>query len=200
MPDIAQQDMSYQPATKAYSLSANKAVPPSAPQPKPEHEQKPKMPRKPINWKSFLLLLGVIASLTLIFLIFLEVLNYFRIISLSGFIPNQLINLPQISQPPALTYDSKLGLWTANGTFYGYNQHAIQIKINNRITNFQWSDDNSKAAFFNSEKNLNNQNYTPIIYTLFDLEQNQNLGKKVTVQYEIKNGENVINILNLFKL
>ena len=198
MPDIAQQDMSYQPATKAYSFSANQAVPPPAPQPKPEPEQKP--PRKPINWNFLPVLLGEITGLILIFLIFLGVLNYFRIISLSKIYPNQLGWLPQASQPPAPTYDSKTKTWSAKGTFYGYNQRVIQIKINNKITNFQWTDSNSTAVLFNSEKDIGSLNLVPTSYTLFDLEQNQTLGKKVIVQYEIQNGKNVISSLAILKL
>jgi len=189
MPDIAQQDMSYQPATKGYSFSTNPAAPVN-----------PKLPRKPINWNFLLVLLGEITGLILIFLVILGVLNYFNIISLSKIYPNQLGWLPQATQSAGPTYDSKTSLWTANGTFYGYNQYVIQIKINSKITNFQWIDNNSTAALFNSAKDIGSLNYVPTSYTLFDLEQSQTLGKKVIIQYEIQNGKNVIDSLNLFRL
>jgi len=190
MSDIAQQDIAYQPTTKAYSLPPNQVVPSN---PEPELEPKPK--GKP---NVFVLLILEILGLLVVFAVFLLVLNYFRIISLPNFIPAQLEKLPQATQPPAPTYDSKLGLWTAKGTFYGYNNYTLKITINNQVTNFQWA--NSTAALYGSEKNFSDQNYTPTPYTLYDLEQNQNLGKKVIIQYEIQNGKNVIDSLNLFKL
>ena len=150
--------------------------------------------------KTILVLLTEVGGLLIIFVLFLLVLNYFKIVSLSGLFPNQLGKLPQTAQTIAPTYDSKLSLWSTKGTFYGYNQHIIQIKINNQITNFQWADGNSKAAFYGSANDLSNPNYSPTIYTLYDLEQNQNFGKKVIVQYTINNGTNIIANLSLFKL
>jgi hypothetical protein len=200
MPDNSQSDLSFQPATKAYAFPATPVVPPATPQPEPEPEQKLKSPRKPINWKPFFLLLGVITSLTLVFLIFLGALNYLRVISLSGIYPNQLGWLPQITQPPAPTYNSYDSLWTANGTFYGYNNYALKITINNQVKDFQWSNGNSAAVLYGSETDLGDPNALSTHYTLFDLEQNQNLGKKIIIEYKIENGKNVINNLNLFQL
>ena len=206
MPSTAQEDIAYQPAAKAYAFSSNQTVPPT-PQPTPEpqpkqepvQEPKPKLPRKPLNWKPFLLLLGVIASLTVVFLVFLGFLNFFRVISLSTIYPNQLGWMPQVTQTTVPTYDQKAGIWTVKGTFYGYNEYVMKVKTGSQITNFQWVN-NSSAALYDSEKNHYDKNYTAIPFTLYDLEKAQNLGRKVIVQYEIKNGANAINNINIFKL
>jgi hypothetical protein len=91
MPDATQQDMSYQPKTQAYAFSTN-PVSPQAP------EQKPKGKTNP-----FVLLGLEIAGLVVVFIVFLLVLNFFNIISLSKIYPKQLGSLMHVSQTPSTT-------------------------------------------------------------------------------------------------
>src|ERR1035437_7831513 len=86
MPDIAQQDITYQPAAKGYSFSTN-PVKPS----KPERN-----PKEKIN--SFALLTFEILGLIAVFVVFLLILNFFNIISLSNIYPNQFGFLPHLNQ------------------------------------------------------------------------------------------------------
>jgi hypothetical protein len=168
-------------------------VPPPDPQPKPEPEQKP--PRKPINWNFLPILLGEIAGLILIFLVFLGVLNYFRIISLSNYISTKL---PQATQAVTPTYDSKLGLWTIKGTFYQYNNEKIKIKTGFlKTVDFVYKTD---SMFLKSNLTVIDAKPSGIqAGTLFDLDQKENLGKTVKVEYKIENKINYISSIILYK-
>lgn len=196
MPDTAQQDIAYQPATKAYAFSANQAVPPPAPQPKPEPEQKP--PRKPISWNFLPILLGEIAGLILIFLIFLGVFNFFNVISLSTIYPKQLGFLPHLTQffPP--TYDAKNKVWTAEGTFYQYNNEKIKVKTGLfKTMNFVYT---TSSLFLTPNAQTNDTQQLPFqTGTLFDLDQKQNLGKTVKIDYKVENAVNYIETITLYK-
>jgi hypothetical protein len=81
MPDLAQQDMSYQPTTKAYSFSTSPVPPANS-----GSEQEPKGKTNP-----FLLLAFEILGLIFVFVVFLLILNYFKVISLSTFLPKSVI-------------------------------------------------------------------------------------------------------------
>lgn len=188
MSDNSQSELSYQPATKAYSFSAAPTPPAGG----------PAEPKKKTN--IFVLLFFEILGLIAVFVVFLLILNYFKIISLSNLLPNQLVNALQTNQSSAPTLDSKTGLWTAKGTFYGYNQYIIKIRINGQVMDFQWASDTNGALLYQSAKNLSDPNYSPAPYTLYDVEQSQTLGKAVIVQYKIVNGQKIIDNLKIFTL
>jgi hypothetical protein len=73
MPNIAQQDIAYQPAAKGYSFSTNPVKP----------SKQERNPKEKIN--SFALLALEILGLIAVFIVFLLILNHFKIISLSNF-------------------------------------------------------------------------------------------------------------------
>jgi hypothetical protein len=84
MPNISQQDIAHQPATKGYSFSTN----PSS----PEIEE-----RKKRNNAIVLLLLEIV-GLIAVFVVILLILNFFNILSLSKIYPKQLGFLPHLRQ------------------------------------------------------------------------------------------------------
>jgi hypothetical protein len=86
MPGITQQDIAYQPTAKGYSFSTN-PVKPS----KPERNPKEKL-------NSFALLAFEILGLIMVFVVFLLILNFFNIISLSNIYPRELGFLPHLNQ------------------------------------------------------------------------------------------------------
>lgn len=87
MPDISQQDLSFQPAAKGYSFSTNPV--------KPSQPEKPQIPKK--TSPLLVLILEIIGFIT-IFMVFLLILNFFNILSLSKIYPNQLGWLPHLNQ------------------------------------------------------------------------------------------------------
>lgn len=194
MPENSQSTpLTYQPAVKGYSFKSNLPHLPAEPEQKIEQSeiqrQQDKTPPKGTN--PLLLLALEIFGLTAIFIIFLLILNFFKVISLQNTVPTQ------VSQSIA-SYNAKTGLWTAQGTFSGYDEYTVKIKIGVITENFQWTEDKSNASFYNSEADLANTKYAPIIYSLFDLEQTQNLGKKVIIQYKTTNNQKTIENLKIF--
>jgi hypothetical protein len=190
MSDIAQQDIAYQPTTKAYSLPPNQVVPSN---PEPELEPKPK--GKP---NVFVLLILEILGLLVVFTVFLLVLNYFRIISLSNFTPNRLINLPQLTQSSTPSYDPQAGIWSIKGVFYQYNDEKIKVRTGFfKIMDFVYKTD---SLFLKSSLPINNTQQSAFqAGTLFDLDQKENLGKNVSVDYKIENNINYVNTITLYK-
>src|SRR5476651_1410717 len=84
MPNSAPSDIKYQPPVKGYSYSS------------PEVVQEEVVKKK----KSIFYTLGLeLLGLTFLFFIFLVILNYFNILSLSQIYPDQLGWLPHISSP-----------------------------------------------------------------------------------------------------
>jgi hypothetical protein len=186
MPDIAQQDIAYQPATKGYSFSTNSAVP----------SQQETNPKKKNN--IFVLLIIELLSLAAVFVVFLLVLNYFQIISIFSFIPKQNTINHQTTQSNGPTYDSKTGFWTIKGTFSQYNNEKIKVKTGLfSSADFVYRID---SLFLNSNLSVNNAQPPDFKGgTLFDLDQKENLGKTVKVEYKTENKVNYINTITLYK-
>lgn len=183
MSDIAQQDIAYQPATKAYAFSTNPSAPDNS-----------KLPRKPMSWKPFFLFLGVIASLTLVFIIFLGVLNYFRIVSLSADYPKQLGALPQVTAP---SYNPEAHSWTMIGTFSQYDNEKIKIKTGPfSAMDFVYRVD---SLLMKSDLPVDKTQTSDLqAGTLFDLDQQTNLGKTVKIEYITESKVNYIYMITLY--
>lgn len=198
MPNTTEnKDIQYQPPTKGYSYS----------NPNPNGN-----PKKRLNI-FFTLGLETIGLLFLFFL-FLAVSNYFNILSLSALYPNQLGFLPQkkssTQQQKSIPADTEAPVflpqrnsWVANGTLYSYNDNQIEIKVGKKIVKLEFSYQNS--AFYKSETAFSTdstQSATTMLtipHTLYDLDQKENLGKKVNVRYVAeKRGGNIIQTIILF--
>ena len=184
MPNTAQSDIAYQPAQKGFSYT-NSAPTPESSEPK---EKKPNV---------ILPLILEIFTLIVVFLVFLGVLNYFRIISLS-FVSPKLAFLPQkqtqIFTPEIVSTDESGAItYKTTGTFYSYNKYVISIKYNTQILNFQW---NNKSRIFLVDKTGKQVNTS----FLSDLESSKNLGKKITIEFTTDtNGNYIIQSISLAK-
>jgi cytoskeletal protein RodZ len=160
--------------------------------------------RKSSLKKVFILILAAFCFFVLI-LGLLLVLNYFSIISLNSV--NQTVinnNLTtnsnrQNTEQPIYLPESKT--WKANGTLYMYNDNQIGIKTGVKIINLEFSSVNS---MFYKQISILVGNTTPSAtiqntpFTLYELDQKVNLGKKVEVLYiQDKSGKNIIQTITL---
>jgi hypothetical protein len=198
MPNTAEnQDIAFQPASKGYSYS-NSGM----------SEQKSSEKKRGV----FFILLIEILGLLFLFFIFLAVLNYYSIISLNSINPTLFGWLPQginsIQQQKGMQTEGTTPIflpqtnsWKAEGTLSQYNDNLIQIKVGGQIIKLTFSYENS--MFYKQTSALNGST-TPsatsqnIPYTLYDLEQQVNLGKKVEVLYTTdKSGNNTIQMITL---
>jgi hypothetical protein len=104
MPENSQSALSYQPVTKGYSYRSKEASPASVEGPKP----KQKAPeQKPEGTNPFLLLTLEVLGLVALFIVFVLVLNFFNIISLSSIYPKTLGLLPHLNQKQQTATNAK---------------------------------------------------------------------------------------------
>lgn len=189
MPDNTIENTTSQPPVEAYAPLISPVLPTMTPQP----QQKPKKPNV------FILLTLEVLGLLAVFIIFLLALNYFKVISLSGFIPNQPTNISQTTQTPAPAFDPKTNLWTAKGTLYQYNDEKLKVKIgSSKIIDLVYNT-NSLGYLYKSQADIDNPSgVPPMLYTLFDIDQKTNLGTHIQVEYKIENGVNTITRIILY--
>ncbi|MCL4353338.1 hypothetical protein M1615_02580 [Patescibacteria group bacterium] len=149
----------------------------------------------------------------LVLLIFFGILNFFNILSLSELYPSQLGWLPHLPTTSTQNISNNNNLdnlekpvynhinntWYVKGIFLQYNNNILKVKSGNQVYNFIFSYQNS--TFY---KQIINPNASPstkvqnIVYTLYDLDQQQNLGKNVQVTYtQDKSGTNTIQSITL---
>ena len=196
MPNSAPSDIKYQPPIKGFSYSS------------PEVAQEEIVKKK----KSIFFALGFeFLGLAVLFFVFLAVLNYFNILSLSQIYPNQLGFLPhrinstqqknKQTEGTAPVFLPQTNSWKASGTLSQYNDNMIQIKIGSQIIKLTFS---YKTSMFYKQISVLNQGTTSnattqnIPYTLYDLDKQINLGKKMEVYYiRDKSGNNIIQKITL---
>lgn len=139
----------------------------------------------------------VIFSITAVALIFLFILNYFNIVSLSETYSKQLGWLPHenesknssinINQKPDMGFDTSRNFWTITGTVSDVSGDDISITSGNVTLKFQKDDTTSCIRTINSFPDLNNlQNPNTVIAFCSDVVT----GKKVTADYNTENGVN----------
>jgi len=131
MPDITQQDIAYQPATKGYSFPTN----PSS----PEIEEKKK------RNNTVILLLLEILGLVAVFIVFLLILNFFNIISLSNFYSKSVAPTPT----------------PVNSRITNTNQSSAPAnfaKLTNQVSDTQIKKYTDSAASFNKPTAQKNPN------------------------------------------
>lgn len=191
MQDEIKSDIDFQPETKEYSYSNS-----------------PKGKEKKSN--IFLTLLIEIFTLLFLFFVFLAVLNYFNILSLSALYPNQLGFLPHRAglnqqqkntqlDTAAPVFLPKRNSWLANGTLYSYNDNQIEIKVGKKIVKLEFS--SAESMFYKSFTTLDPKSGSNTVFipdTLYELEKKENIGKKVEVFYtQDKSGKNTIQTIKL---
>lgn len=193
MPDSVQNNnTAYQPPVAGYSYSNS--------------SQQKTSTKKPNIF--FVLILEIFGLLFLLF-IFLAVLNYFNIISLNsinpalfGFLPHmssktKQTNIPAQAASPVFL--PQRNSWMANGTLHRYNETQIEIKVGGKIIKLEFS--SAESIFYKSITTLDpksGSSTTSVPDTLYGLEKNENIGKKVNVQYaKDAKGSNIIQIITL---
>jgi hypothetical protein len=205
MPDIAQQDIAYQPAVRDNSFSA-------APTP-------PRIPQ------STLLALGV-TGLVVVFVVFLLILNYFKIISLSNFSPKTTTTMPvninvannnQNSTPVSFTKlqnqasDTQMKKYQAfaagfskptaqekstdyvsDAVFSGYDSRTIQVVTNEGVLNLNFDQNTLFQKYPNPQNQINNATASgmlpkPIKYAQGDFFKNVSFGSVLQVFFSKPN-------------
>ena len=189
MPEpVQQKDIDYQPEQKVYSFSRI-----------PQEKEKRKNSLNTIFTLFFALL-----TFFLLFFVSIAILNYFRVISLSSIVPLAKKLPVAISQtpPPPPAYDKENNSWSFDGTLYSYNKYVLKIKYYNQIITLQFIPGESR--FFTQigseiqPVGSESAEITQILGFLSDLEQEKNIGKKVSVVYtKDKNGSNIIQTITL---
>jgi hypothetical protein len=101
--------LGYQPAVKGYSFHARKEQPKPAPEPKPtpRQEQKSTEQKTTETTNPLLLLTLEIGGLVAAFVIFLLILNFFNILSLSSIYPKTFGFLPHLKQTVQKTINNQ---------------------------------------------------------------------------------------------
>lgn len=193
------QDINYQPETKSFAYQ--------------NPENKNTSPKRNLN-TFYILVLSILGPLSLVVL-FLGILNYFNVFSLN-LIPTQNIIKPSVTPDPMLIEAKKnneastakpvflpaSNLWYGQGTLLNYKDSQIVVKIGKTIVNLQFSSENStfykSRASFDLSSSGSAVKINTIPYTLYELEQKENIGKNLQVFYSIdKSGKNTINTITL---
>lgn len=184
-------DIAYQPAQKGYSYSKEGSNNSS----------------KKTN--TFITLGLEILVLFSVFFVFLGVLNYFKIISLNNISPNLLGKLPQNTNsntPTGSKISPELKSYiipdanqlTLIGKLYGYNEDMVSIDTNGMITNFKFTKDSNFYIY--SKVNTSDADYKITQDTLLNLEQIQNLHKKIGIIFTKDDKQNnIIQVIILYK-
>jgi len=175
MPDNSQSELSYQPAVKGYSFSANPVTPAE-----PEKQTKPERSGDPkseavgkilseaksspagLNKKTnpFILLFVEILGLLFVFAVFLLTLNYFKIISLPGPTLDNFsaLNNSQASQLAKYTkltnqaQDTQMKKYQSNATIFTKPQASLSRYVSDAIFSGY---DNKAIQVVTSEGTLN---------------------------------------------
>ena len=215
MPEPAKnQDIEFQPPVQGYSYSSSNPIPKSQTTVNPvlENPSSKKKSGKILN--TIFTLIFFILGVFLLFLIFLGILNYLNILPFSAAYPNQLGWLPhrtsstqqeKSAQTDTATpvFSPQRNSWMAKGTLYRYNDNQIEIKVGEKIIKLEFSSANSMfyksvTLLLGSNSITNAATTNPIPYTLYDLDQKENLGKKMEVYYTTDTtGKNTIQTITL---
>jgi len=193
MPNSAQtDDIAYQPTQKGYSYSNNSS----------------KNPFKKTN--TFVTLATEIILLFLVFFVFLGVLNYFKIISLSGISPT-LNNLPKSSSNSTLGQKQQNQLpsnipganqFTINGILEGYSENTVDIISGDKTITVEYNLDSkfylSKTILDPSNTSSSSENIAVIDFPTSVLSK-KNIGKNITLDYKNEKNKNILETLTLHK-
>ncbi len=189
---VQNKDIEYQPPVQRYSYSYSS----------------PGLQKILIKKSNTFFILSVFIGLFFLIIILLGILNFFNVLPLSTIFPKQLGFLPHISKAnntaePKPVFLPATNSWVAQGTLYRYNDNQIEVKVGKTIVKLEFSSQNSmfyKSQTLlgtNSTQSATTTNIIP--YTLYDLDQKENLNKTVEVRYFVdKSGKNIIQTITLF--
>ena len=177
MPDETLPDINFQPKTEGFSYANPNA--------------------KNIKKQNTLVTLSLgLFGFLILFVVFLFILNYFNVISLTAYpVLNKLPKLPLEIQTVKPYNIPGTNEYVIDGTLTGFSDKIIKVNFSSKNLDLNY---NQSSSLLISFKSKNSKEIATSDFFINLLDKN-NLGKKITVQYKEVSGQKVVEIVTLFK-